>query len=108
MKYIIIAFLFVACNNINRFNSIPPISTEPLDTVQSTAGGIAATPILFETAFVKGTEQKKNNSIANLYGVTIGTLKVSSGRIIACDPMHIDEYGKPFTQVFLIGRLTKK
>ncbi|MCW3073913.1 MAG: hypothetical protein JWP69_982 [Flaviaesturariibacter sp.] len=30
-------------------------------------------------------------------------LKLPTGRIVACDPMHIDEYGKPFTQVFPTG-----
>ncbi|HEX8335065.1 MAG TPA: DUF4241 domain-containing protein, partial [Segetibacter sp.] len=30
-------------------------------------------------------------------------LKVISGHIVACDPLHIDEYGKPFTQVFPTG-----
>ena len=103
MKYIIIAFLFISCNNITGFNNAPPISAEPLDTIQPAIIGIVPTPILFENAFLKGTRQMRDNSNATLYGITIGKLKVASGRIIACDPMHIDEYGKPFTQIFPLG-----
>jgi len=60
-------------------------------------------PVLFETAFVSGTTEKVNRSILSLYGITIGNIKIVSGRIIACDPLHIDEYGIPFTQVFPKG-----
>ena len=86
------------------FNSNDPeISREPLDTIQSSTNEIVAVPVLFETAFIKEAKQPANVSKMSLYGVTIGTLNIVSGRIIACDPMHIDEYGKPFTQLFPTG-----
>ena len=103
MKYIVIAFLFMACTNIHPLKDVPPISIEPLDTIQFERGNITATPVIFETSFLKGTQQPLKNLNTRLYGVTIGKLKVTSGRIIACDPMHIDEYGKPFTQIFPTG-----
>lgn len=103
MKYIIIAFLFISCNQFPFTNNTPEVSTEPLDTIQSSSVKFGAAPVLFETAFIKGTTKNFNGSAINLYGVTIGKLKVVSGRIIACDPMHIEEYGKPFTQVFPTG-----
>lgn len=102
MKYILIAFTFFACNNIHRNDSLK-ISTEALDTIKSVPAKIVATPVLFETAFIKGTTQKGNITPINLYGVTIGKIKIVSGHIIACDPLHIDEYGIPFTQVFPTG-----
>ena len=101
MKYILIAFTLFSCNIIHK--EPPPISTEKLDTIKSSPGKIVATPLLFETAFIMGTEQKVGNSAVGLYGVTIGNIKIVSGRIIACDPLHIDEYGIPFTQVFPTG-----
>ena len=102
MKYILIALTLFACKNINR-NASLKISTESLDTIKSVPAKIVATPNLFETAFIKGTTQKDNNLPINLYGVTIGKIKISSGHIIACDPLHIDEYGIPFTQAFPTG-----
>jgi hypothetical protein len=103
MKYIIIAFLFITCTNISSFHKVPPLSHEPLDTIQSSPASIVATPFLFESAFIKGTTQKQDNSNVPLYGITIGKIKIESGHIIACDPMHIDEYGNPFRQVFPTG-----
>ncbi|MDB5200493.1 MAG: hypothetical protein JWO92_2456 [Chitinophagaceae bacterium] len=104
MKYILIAFAFTlfACKNINR-NAFLKVSTEALDTIKSVPAKIVATPVLFETAFIKGTTQKGKISPINLYGVTIGKIKMVSGHMIACDPLHIDEYGIPYTQLFPIG-----
>ena len=103
MKYILIAFSFFACQNISRHHDAPKISTETLDTIKSVPARIVAQPVLFETAFIKGTTQTVNSKIFNLYGVTVGKIKISSGHIVVCDPMHIDEYGIPFTQVFPTG-----
>lgn len=103
MKYILIAFVFFACNNISKRDDSLKIATEALDTIKSVPGRIVATPVLFETAFIKGTTQEVNSKILTLYGVTIGKIKIAGGHIIACDPLHIDEYGIPFTQVFPTG-----
>ncbi len=103
MKYLFIAFIFFACSDISHFNNPPEVSTEPLDTINASPARIDAKPVFFESAFIKGTSEKRNGATVSFYGVTIGKLKIKSGRIIACDPMHIDEYGKPFTQVFPTG-----
>ncbi|MGI8582965.1 MAG: DUF4241 domain-containing protein [Chitinophagaceae bacterium] len=103
MKYLLIAFTLFACNTVAKKNVARKISTEVLDTIKSVPASMVATPVLFETAFIKGTTQKGNITPINLYGVTIGKIKVVSGHIIACDPLHIDEYGIPFTQVFPTG-----
>jgi hypothetical protein len=58
---------------------------------------------LFETAFLKGTLEKGRKTPMTFYGVNIGKLKIISGRLVACDPLHIDEYGIPYTQVFPTG-----
>jgi hypothetical protein len=103
MRYLLIAFVLFACKNPSGQKNSIKFSTEVLDTIKSTPPKIIAAPDLFETAFMKGTTQKGKSANANLYGITIGKIKVISGQIIACDPLHIDEYGKPFTQVFPTG-----
>ena len=103
MKYILIAFLFSACTGVIKHNDGPPVSAEVLDTIKTSPVKIIATPPLFEAAFVRGTKQTKAEKVFDLYGITIGQLKVGSGRIIACDPLHVEEYGIPFTQLFPIG-----
>jgi hypothetical protein len=79
------------------------IPATPLDTIQSKPATITAQPVLFETAFIKGTKDKIKDLTFNLYGITIGNIKITSGRIIACDPFLTQEYGKPFTQAFPTG-----
>ncbi|HTE28441.1 DUF4241 domain-containing protein [Flavitalea sp.] len=103
MKYILIAFIFLACDNHPGEIDSRKISTELLDTIKSSPGKIIATPILFETAFINGSTQLVNKNVFSFYGITIGKIKINSGYVIACDPMHIDEYGIPFTQVFPAG-----
>ncbi len=105
MKYILfasIAFILFACKNLNR-NASLKISTEVLDTIKSAPIKISAPPVLFENAFIKGTTQKGRVAPINLYGITIGNIKIVSGHIIACDPLHTDEYGIPYTQLFPTG-----
>ncbi|TDH26985.1 DUF4241 domain-containing protein [Segetibacter sp. 3557_3] len=101
MKYIFIAFTFFACNISPKKTT--PISTEVLDTITTPAPPINTTPALFETAFIKGTTQKGKSATVNLYGITIGNINIVSGQVIACDPLHVDEYGIPFTQTFPTG-----
>lgn len=103
MKYILIPFLLYACNNSAHRANGPEVSAERLDTIQSVPAALVATPFIFETAFSKGSTEKVDESTAYLCGITIGKIKSNSGHIIACDPMHIDEYGIPFTQVFPAG-----
>jgi hypothetical protein len=104
MKYVLILFAFFACTNVSKKKqSSRAISTQALDTILSVPARVTAKPLIFETAFIKGTTQKVNDAVFTLYGVTIGKIKIPSGRIIACDPMHIDEYGIPFTQAFPTG-----
>jgi hypothetical protein len=103
LKYIFIACALFACQNVFKQKNSPKISNEVLDTIKPVTRRVVATPVLFETAFIKGTTQKGNTANINLYGVTIGKMKIVSGHIIACDPLHIDEYGKPFTHVFPTG-----
>lgn len=103
MRYFFIAFIFWSCNHVSQRGDSQDISTTVLDTINTSTSGLETSPVIFETAFMKGTTKKVENSIISFYGVTIGKVKIVSGRIIACDPMHIEEYGKPFTQLFPTG-----
>ena len=103
LKYIFIAILFFSCaSNSGKRNALP-ISTELLDTIKVFPPTVSGSPTIFETAFKKGTTQTKGNLIFNLYGIIVGKIKISSGRIIACDPMIMEEYGIAFTQQFPTG-----
>lgn len=102
LKYIVIAAIFISCNNVKRNDSLR-ISTEVLDTVRTRPAKLDAKPLLFEAAFIKGSTHRVKDAVVDLYGITIGKLKVVSGTIVACDPGHIDEYGIPFTQAFPTG-----
>lgn len=105
MKYILfgfVAFTLISCGNFRKKDSLK-ISTEPLDTIKSGPSKITTTPALFETAFIKGTSEKGNITPIHLFGINIGKIKIVSGRIIACDPLHTDEYGIAFTTVFPTG-----
>ena len=102
--YSSIAFILFSCNIAgNEYAAETVISTEVLDTVKSVPANLGASPVLFEAAFIKGTTLEFRKSIFTAYGVNIGKIKISSGFITACDPLHIDEYGIPFMQAFPKG-----
>lgn len=99
--FIIIIGLFCSCS----FNDQKPVrySGEALDTIKTTPAPTSAQPVLFETAFIQGTTQKLHDSTVQLYGINIGNIKLPSGKLVACDPILIEEYGIPFTQQFPTG-----
>ena len=99
--YILAAFVFYSCTNAR--NKDIKISDEQLDTIKTAPVFIPAKPDLFERAFISGSKEKGNKDTLSMYGITIGNLKIVSGRIVACDPLHYDEYGIPFTQIFPTG-----
>ncbi|RYG42640.1 MAG: DUF4241 domain-containing protein [Chitinophagaceae bacterium] len=104
MKYFLLfAVIFTSCQGIFTERKHPPVSTEKLDTIRSMPTGSIIKPSILESAFSSGKTEKVNDHDLLFYGITIGKLKVPSGRIISCDPMHIDEYGIPFTENFPKG-----
>ncbi|RYY71718.1 MAG: DUF4241 domain-containing protein [Chitinophagaceae bacterium] len=100
-KYLILAVVLFSCNTTSR-QKAETHSREILDSIANERPVLAATPFIFERAF-SGTSYHLKDSAVKLYGVNIGNLKVSSGKIIACDPLHVEEYGIPFTQQFPVG-----
>jgi len=103
--FIILAMSLLACKNIKKkFETpAPVVSTEKLDSVAVAPTNNVVKPVIFETAFMKGTTEKVNNKTVSLFGVNIGKLKVPTGHLIACDPTLMEEYARPFTQVFPTG-----
>src|SRR4051812_24664518 len=98
MKYIILICTILACTNPSKQKTV--VSTEKLDTIKTQPSKITAAPQILESAFVKGTVKKNEKVTLTFYGITLGNIKISTGRIIACDPNLIEEYGKPFTRQF--------
>ncbi len=99
----VVAISLLACNSNAKKKSIV-YSTERLDTIRTASFKNYAAPMLFEAAFLNGTQVTANKLTANLFGFSMGKLIVSSGKIIACDPALMEEYGIPFTQTFPIGQ----
>ena len=109
MKYLLLTLIIFACFACNiPKKDAPKISTEVLDTIKTVPAAIVAQPDFFETAFIKGTTKQGKSAPVNFYGITIGKIKITSGQIVACDPLHIDEYGKPYTQLFPTAYLQYK
>ncbi len=103
IKYLLIAILFYNCSGKSSRKPEAQYPLDIADTVKHFPASSQTKPMLFESAFMKGTSLKVKDKNANLYGVTAGKLRVTGGYIIACDPLHIKEYGKPFTQLFPTG-----
>ena len=104
MKYILIACLLLACNRKTKTDEIAISAPRPpLDTITQRPAHLSAKPLLFEGAFIKGSTDMQRKVKLTFFGITIGNIKIPSGKIIACDPMNIDEYGIAFTQSFPTG-----
>ncbi len=101
---LLLVLLMVACKNKSvKEDSKPVYSKETLDTILSPSIPIVSKPELFEKAFIKGSQAMSNGVMFDLFGFDIGKLKISSGRIISCDPWLMDEYAKPYKDSFPIG-----
>jgi len=109
IKSLMISLLFVSCNNSTQFNRLiagsngPRISTEKLDTVKTKPYLVFAKPDVFERAFFPGTHLNMDSFRIDFYSVDIGKINIESGKIIACDPIVMQD-AKPFTQLFPIGQ----
>jgi hypothetical protein len=78
------------------------ISAEKLDTIKNNEYRVVAEPSVFETAFFNGTQARADQYDIVFFPVTIGELKVESGKIIACDPIVMHSW-TPFIQRFPKG-----
>jgi hypothetical protein len=105
MKYLIVIFVLVfsmsSCRQILDKNR--PVSTSPLDTIQDTQTRSTARPEIYESAFLKGYSSKYGETAIRFFSFTAGTVQTNSGSVVICDPMHVEEYGIPFTTTFPRG-----
>jgi hypothetical protein len=62
-------------------------------------------PILLESAFTKGTEVKQDEMSYYFSLIDIGKIKIETGKIIACDPIVMNE-AIAFTQKFPLGQFS--
>lgn len=95
--FISITTFLYSCTDPNKDAAVITRSAKPLDTVKTRPAAILVRPVAFEAAFINGTKMKTGNTVFTTFGVDIGKIKIKTGRIITCDPLHIDEYGIPFT-----------
>jgi hypothetical protein len=59
-------------------------------------------PALFESAFADGARARGPDGELTFTRRRMGTLKLTSGRIVACDPLMLDDPA-PFAQAFPVG-----
>jgi len=100
IKYILPALVFISCQDKKGSSNRP---AEKLDTIKTLPLATTANPAILENAFTSGYQADGHNAKVSLTGIGIGKLKVPSGRMIACDPMLTEEYGKPFLENFPTG-----
>lgn len=105
LPWLVMALLMGACKNKASRNADakPVYSSESLDTVLPPYIPIVGKPALFEKAFIKGSQEMSNGVMFDLFGFNMGKIKISSGKIIACDPWLMQEYAKPYRDSFPIG-----
>jgi len=103
LQGVLMILILAGCDNNQGRKNATPVSNELLDTIRVVADSAPIAPAILETAFSGGQMQAVNKKMISLVGINIGKLKLLSGKIIACDPLHIDEYGLPFTQAFPTG-----
>jgi Protein of unknown function (DUF4241) len=89
-------FLF-SCTDPDKDPAVIKRSAEPLDTIKTTPAPILVRPAAFEAAFINGSRFTTGNVVFITFGIEIGKIRIKSGKLITCDPLHIDEYGVPFT-----------
>lgn len=105
MRHLLIAFLFISCNNFSKNNKLVAqvykVATH--DTVKNMPYNVTAKPEIFETAFFQGTEVKSDTFLIKFYAINIGKIEVESGSLIASEPWWV--YDKhPFITKFPIGQ----
>jgi hypothetical protein len=105
MKHLLILLAFISCKDFSRENEVTAqrLRTEKLDTLKLETKPITSKPEIFETAFYYGTRAKMDTIPVSFYAVNIGKIKISSGKIIACDPIVMHD-ATPFTQTFPTGQ----
>lgn len=102
---LLLTLFFGSCKNKSSKNADPkPVySNEQLDTVLAPYIPIVSKPVLFEKAFIKGSQEMSNGVMFDLFGFNMGKIKITSGKIISCDPWLMEEYAKPYKDSFPIG-----
>lgn len=110
MRLIPILIVLMSCGNSliqNKNNQLNvDKNTQTIDTIKpiiTTQFSRTIIPIIFEAAFYKGTQVKQGDWDCSFYTLDIGKIKIESGKIIACDPIVMQD-GKAFTQDFPIGQ----
>ena len=108
MKYMVVAFILISCNNLPKSNKIVAQESalrRPVNDVSSfevMQYSVIARPEIFEKAFFKGTKEKIDTFALEFYPVNLGKINIESGKVIAGDPIVMKDL-KPFMQTFPIG-----
>ncbi|MFT3700990.1 MAG: DUF4241 domain-containing protein [Agriterribacter sp.] len=99
-----IATIVSSCNNGDKEHEYGyGIYGAKLDTLRIQPHTVITKPVLFETAFFYNSTAVLNNIPIHFFQIQIGKLKVETGKLIACDPIQLENF-EPFTQQFPTGK----
>ncbi|WP_324678897.1 DUF4241 domain-containing protein [Hymenobacter sp. GOD-10R] len=96
--------LFISCSqDKNKFNLYESGVIAPIQpTIKCQPYQVTARPILFESSFFPNIQIQQDSITLHLDQRFLGNLPVSSGRIVATDPVALRD--TPFTTIFPHGR----
>jgi len=83
--------------------SLPdPNKPDTSKSVISTSFADKTFPIIFEAAFINGTQVRQRNNSYRFFKFDLGKIRIETGKIIACDPIVMHD-ASAFSQDFPVG-----
>jgi hypothetical protein len=99
----VIITTYSSCHNTEKHEYGYGIYGANIDTLHIQPYAVTAKPAIFETAFFKDSTAISGDIPMQFFQIQIGKLKVETGKLIACDPIQLDNF-PPFTQKFPTGK----
>ncbi len=99
----VIITIYSSCNSTEKHEYGYGIYGANIDTLHIRPYAVTAKPAIFETAFFKDSTAISGDILMQFFQIQIGKLKVETGKLIACDPIQLDNF-PPFTQKFPTGK----
>src|ERR1700749_4069987 len=100
---ILLFFLSISCNDLKKQSIISNnTNVEEIDTskpILVTLYTGKVFPVFFEAAFINGTQITQRHTTFRFFKYDLGSIKVESGKMIACDPIVMHD-ASPFVDSF--------
>lgn len=102
---LLVAFYIIFLNSRSADVSVDHVADPYQDTISpkvTSASTSGAFPVIFDAAFLNGTTVQQGKELLTFRTIDLGTMKVESGRLIACDNVNISQM-PCFTEKFPVG-----